>query len=786
MNRNLARFSISPLALAMAMASPTLIADDGFVIEEVIVTAQKREQSLQDVPLSVQALGADQLKQNSVNTLSDISSLTPGLSIGGSQQSGGFPEISVRGVSTLTLSSGLDASTPTYLDGVFLPNPFSLRELSDIARIEVLRGPQGTLFGRNAAAGAISVTTNAPADEFEGSVELGYGSDDLYTVKGTVNTPLTDVLRLRTSFTGRNRDGSVSSSNGGEDFLSQDHVSFRTRLAWDVSDSISADFGGDFYKQNDLAIGNTTTRVLNNPAVITSPVVSLGSKNVPSPTLADGTPYDPDFNVESWGLSARFNIDLTDNLSLVSLTSYRKDESFERGSVAEGVAVDFFALGFSPVPTGFTPPVAGVVFDTSNDTKSFNQEFRLNGTSDAIDWFIGLNYYYSEVTASDLVSSGPIGFGTPGTTYVAEVETNSGALFGDAIFHLTDTVNLTVGLRYSYDEKEIELPDNDIPAFDPFRVASSGAAVAGGIITSTGEEANAKADWDDLSGRIVVDVALSDDVLVYASVAQGYKSGGFNSTISDGQLLDDPFDKEKGLSYEIGTKSTFLDGRLRVNGAIFYTDYEDFQTQVSDPTPGSVQAINLTADADILGAELDATYYFSENFSLTWVSGWLNSQYSDDVTVSGGGATAVAVEENQDLVRAPRFTHTLSANYLIPLGDDGDLRLTASYNYTESQRLLNSPVSELNSGLGGFEFFRDADVRAEHHSLVNARATYTPVSEQWAVSIWGTNLTDEEFAEISRIPSDNALLSITRAASTTYARNEPRAVGIEFTYNFGG
>ena len=797
---------ISPLALAISMVSPMVVADNGFEIEEVIITAQKREQSLQDVPLSVQALGADQLKQNSVNTISDISNLTPGLSIGGSQQTGGAAEISVRGVSTLTISAGLDASTPTYLDGVFLASPLILRELSDIARIEVLRGPQGTLFGRNAAAGAISVTTTAPTDEFEGSLELGYGSDDLFTARGVVNIPLTDSLRLRTSFAGRNRDGSISSSNGtdgvnsgngGSDFLTQDHVAFRSRLAWDVSDSVSADFSGDFYKQNDLTITNTTTRFLDNgggflpfvPGVNIAPITSLGDKTLPSRTLADGSFDDPDFNVESWGLSARFNIELSDNLSLLSLTSYRKDEFFEAISIGDSISLD---VGIT------TPFLTGAIGDISNDTKAFNQEFRLSGASDAVDWFVGLNYYYSEVVESEFRPLSPVGFGTAGTTYTAEIETNSGALFGDAIFHLTDTVNLTVGLRYSYDEKEIELPDNNIPiaALDPGRAASSGAAVAGGLLTQTGERANAKADWDDLSGRIVLDVSLTDDVLVYASVSQGYKSGGFNSVISDGQFLDDPFDKEKGLNYEVGTKSTFLDGRLRINGAFFYTDYEDFQTQVADPTPGSVQAINLTADADILGAELEATYYFNENFSLTWVSGWLNSQYSDEVLVTGGGVTAVAVEENQDLVRAPRFTHTLSANYLVPLGDAGELRLTASYNYTESQRLLNSPVSQLNDSLNGgtrgaiglppVEFFRDGDVRAEHRSLVNARATYTPTNEQWAVSIWGTNLTDEEFAETTRIAPDNALLSFVGAASTSYVRNEPRAVGIEFTYNFGG
>ena len=762
-------FAVKSLVLAMSMAititAPTAIAAGTGVVEEVIITAQKREQNLQDVPLSVQALGADYLKQNSVASISDISNLTPGLSIGNTQL-GANPEISVRGVSTLTISTGLDASTPTYLDGVFLPNPLILRELSDIARIEVLLGPQGTLFGRNAAAGAISVTTVAPTDEVEGSIELGYGSDDLFTVRGVLNVPLSDSFRLRVSGAGRNRDGSVSSSNGGNDFLSQDHIAFRGRLAWDISDSVTADFSGDFYKQNDLQIGNTTTRVLNNTAVNTAPVGSLSSKTTQSATR-DGVAADPILDAEAFGFAARFNIELSDNLTLLSLTSYRKDETLDDFPLGEGVELAFL---------GIPGRDAAIFSRQSIATKSFNQEFRLSGSNDTVDWFVGLNYYYSEAEQRDFLLASTV-LGAPGDVFNAVTETNSGALFGDAIFHLTDTLNLTLGLRYSYDEKEIDLPDN-VQSIGPFGRQS--AAVSNSTLVVTGEDATAKADWDDLSGRIVLDYTIADDVLVYASVSQGYKSGGFNSTIGDGQVLDNPFDKEKAINYEIGTKSTFLDGRLRINTSFFYTDYSDFQTQITDPA--GVQAINITVDADILGAELDATYYLADNFSLTLVSGWLNSQYSDDVTVTSGGLTTTAVEDGQDLVRAPRFTHTLSANYLVPLSD-GELRLTASYNYTESQRLLNSVVSELNSSLP-VAFFREGDLRAEHHGLVNARATYTPENEKWAVSVWGTNLTDESFAESTRIGPDNSLLSLAGAASTTFSRNEPRAVGIEFTYNF--
>ena len=795
MNHNLTRFSINPLVLAISMASPVVMADDGFVIEEVIVTAQKREQSLQDVPLSVQALGSDQLKQNSVSQLSDISALTPGFSVA-NQQDGG--SISIRGVSTLVIGTGFDDSAPTYLDGVFLDNSLVLRELADIERIEVLRGPQGTLFGRNAAAGAVNVTTVAPKDEFEASVEVGYGSEDLATVKGIINIPLSDSVRLRASAAGRNRDGWLDSTNGGSDLYSQDHSAFRARLAWDISDSVSADFSADYYNQNDLQGVDVVERGSGVSPIgfgTISPTGDIDDESLPTPRdPTTGQPIDPDNNAEVYGLAATFNIELADNLSLLSVTSFRKTDN--------DIVTNF--IGAVDPTDAFT----AISSNTDVNTDTYSQEFRLSGTSDSLDWFVGLNYYYQDTEFVETVIASA-GFGNVGDQGGSTTETFSGALFGDVIFRLSDRLNLTVGARYSNDKKEIEYADTNVADF----FNTLGAVVVDGQVLNfdldpssptAGSligtfDSDVEADWDDLSGRIVLDYQVTDDALVFAGVSTGYKSGGFNNALGNGQETDDPVDKETAINYEIGAKTTWMDGRLRANGSVFFTDYNDFQTQGT--LPGQFAAVNLTADADILGAELDATFYATENLSFTLAVGYLDTEYTDDVSAGPGGS--LVLEEGQSLVRAPDFTTTLSTNYLLPLGDAGNLRFNATYSYTESQRLTNDPADTLNGAVldgiavvnagAGFTLidpataftFDDSDLESGSFGVLNARVTYTPTSEKWGVSVWATNLTDEAYRDNAGAIIFNSLLNLQAQALTGFTRNEPRMVGVEFTYNFG-
>ena len=229
----------TPLALAMAMLPMAGQAQE-FALEEIVVTAQKREQSLQDVPLSVQAISADKLEQNSVSSISDISNLAPGVSFSNIDDGG---NLAIRGVGTEALGVGLEQSTAIYIDGVYQPSISAIADLVDIAQIEILRGPQGTIFGRNAAAGAISIRTNAPTDVLEGSVKIGAGSDDLRTVQGVLNLPLSDTLLTRTSVTYRERDGWQSNTDmaDGPDLYEQEKHSIRSRIQSLDSDDVTVE-----------------------------------------------------------------------------------------------------------------------------------------------------------------------------------------------------------------------------------------------------------------------------------------------------------------------------------------------------------------------------------------------------------------------------------------------------------------------------------------------------------------------------------------------------------------
>ena len=749
-------------------------------IEEVLVTAQKREQSLQDVPLSVQVLGSDQLKQNRVTDLADISVLTPNLYISGNG------EVAIRGVSTLVVGSGFDDSSPTYLDGIYLDNSLILSELYDVDRIEVLRGPQGTLFGRNASAGAINVASVAPTDTLEGSIVLGYGTEDEKVFRGVLNAPLSDGLRLRLSGTKRERDGWIDSVNSDDEFGDIDHTAFRGRLAWDLSQSVTADFSADYYDEDDLTPIAAVLRgsELEGFGGVIFPTGDLDDTSLPtSRNPATGVPLASGSDSDSYGVSASFNFELTDTLSLLSATSYRKTD-----------------LSVSVDSVGSVSPddaIASIALLTDREPETFNQEFRLSQVTDSVDWFVGFNYYKQETKSLETVTAteGDLGFPLTSTTGDASgntVDVDSFAIFSDAVFFMSDKLSLTVGLRYSYDEKEIRwddtvsvAPANSIhaPVIDgEFYLVDLPPSLGGtGEILFPLYDARVDENWDNVSGRLVLDYNLNDSTLLYGSVSTGYKSGGFNTLPAVGQDPDDPVDEETAINYEVGTKGTWFDDRLRLNGAVFFTDYDDFQTQAT--SPGQFAAVNVTADADIYGAELDALWLVNDALAFTVAAGYLDAEYTEQADAGG----LPALEEGQELVGAPEYSASISGDYRLLLDDVGSLRFNVTYSYRDGHRLINDPVNTLNAAVASSDSsfrFVDADVRTKSYEVLNARATYTSVSEQWSLSVWGTNLLDETYRSDPSAMLGNSLLNFTGRALVTYGRNEPRMAGLEFSYNF--
>lgn len=776
-------FSTATLALAL---SATGTQAQQQMLEEVVVTAQKREQSLQDIPLALQALSSDTLKQNGIATLSDISNISPGVKIADSQ--GAFSSAAIRGVNSFAFGFGLEESVPFYLDGVYLGNGSSmLGDLMDIQQIEVLKGPQGTLFGRNASGGAINVRTNRPNEEFEGSLKVGAGNYDLRTTQGILNVPLVeDTLYLRGGFSTRDRDGwQTNVTTGEEDGFAQDRWSGNIKALWLASDTLEVELTSDWSNQNDHTGYESINAV--RPTATWNLVYSQASPesfydernndfasgdagfSIMLPDGSGGFITTPIIPAEAVDIAQKRKIrgnglkvtwDISPAMSLTSITSYRQAETYQ------GLDADGSDLGV-------------VHSATTGSTEEYNQELRLNYTGDRVDWFAGLNAYRQDrdakffVSASSLVALGQIGDAGLGTnineTSAGFNKTESYAIFGDATWHTTERLNITAGLRYSYDAKSYRLQDMGNDTFN-----------GGGILFPNADQL-ASADmqavhdnWNNLSGRLAVDYQLNDNVMLYASISQGYKSGGFNTTLTmentgggfvTPEHATEPFDEETNINYEIGLKSDWLDNRIRLNSSIFQYVYQDLQILMGDSSSPVSRTINAS-EVTGRGWETDLTFMATENLSLLLNLSLLDAEYSDDVLDAQG---TLRFEKGSERPWAPEVSGLIGVDYQAHLADLGTLRANLTYSYTGDHYQRSPSITE--------DIATSANEQ-KAYSVLNGRLSFYTEAEHWELALWGKNLLDEHYRSFI----NGSTLSTGGILQTVIG--EPRTFGLEAIYNF--
>ena len=767
-------FAMLPLAVAVSLSIPGAMAAEGDAkananFEEVVVTSQRREQTLQEVPISVQVLSEDALTQNNVSTLSDIGDITPGLSFGANSEG---ETISMRGIATRTLSIGLQSSTAIYLDGIYLGGGSTqLGELQDIARIEVLRGPQGTLFGRNAVAGAISVTTNEPDDILSGNVKAGIGTNRLYYLNTVVNAPLSDTVLTRTTLSRSDSDGVFGNKTDKKRFGATDNIFGRTKVKWLAADDLTIDFALDAGKYK----GSRSPLVLEKDAVgfNSESFSKLSDKRFPNSlvVIENGQPVaiDPSKGESTNnGFSLKLTLDLTDDLTLTSTTANRTSD----------------VLGYSGsaglVDRGFAKPVGGYISLTDDKRDELSQEFRLSGVYGDADWFVGLNMARTENKRRDQMAlPASVGvdpaaqgnFGDSGQD--VNVEIKNLALFGDAVIPLTEDINMSVGARYSKDSTEVEWLENIQRV--QFFYANVGP---GGIKVDD--------SWNNLSGRVVFDWQINDEVNAYAGLTQGYKAGGFATTLAPnfvdaihpGKDEINPFNKETSLNYEMGLKTSLLDNRLFMNMAIYHTEYKDYQLQAASPTNQKI-TITDTADAISRGIELDTSWLTTDQLTLGVNLGLNHSEFRE---------TNQVVDKGQKLLRAPKFFASLNLDYLQPL-ETAEIRYNLTYSYSSTQRLTNASLRSLNgptaTGQPRTGKFEKEDLYSGSFDNLNGRVTYTPHGQPWEVSLYATNILDKAYRADSHIQLTDGTFKDAGGFARAYTRNAPRAVGVELKYSFG-
>ncbi len=715
-------------------------------VEELIVTARKRAESVQDVPIAITAFSADQIKDASLTNLDQLAPLTPGLFFGRFSET--RPQIYIRGVGSRQFDVGAEGSVGVFIDEAYVGR-FSagLAGLGDIDRIEVLKGPQGTLYGRNTIGGAINVITKDPTDELEIESEVGFGNMDYYSVEGAVSGPLVDDrLSGRLSAYYRSRDGYVTNLATGTEHNDLDQLGLRGKLSWTPAENIDIKFSLE-YNRADPDSG------LQGEYVTGLPVLATGGPLVP-PLMTTPSRFDEFYNLDSeldremYSATVRVDWELNP-LTVTSITNYSDLDMFETRDLD-------------------STPLESIEHRTDEESKQYTQEIRFSSKpgglwtfEDKVEWIFGVYYLREEpirrenlrggldsvfsMIAASVDGGGPPAPLAPGQIYIdnfltVDVETTSYAVFGQATFDLTEQLALTIGARYTNDEKDAVYSGSSNRDFIP------------PIITPY--QVTLNPDWNSFDPKVTLEYRVDDDILTYATYSQGFKSGGFQFAKFNPTEASDVFDPEEVDAYEVGLKSRWLDRRLKLNLNYFYYDYTDLQVARTTVGAGGAPAISTlnAAEATVQGLELDSEYQFTESLSLTLGYAYLDATYDDYVF------NDMLNFSGNDLVRSPENTLNLALTYSTTIAD-GELTARGEYNWTDDY------FFEPDQGL-------TAGTTQEDYALVNAKLSYG--RGPWIFSVWGKNLTDEVYR--------NTTLSF--GAFTMEYLNLPRTYGVSLAWAY--
>lgn len=742
-------------------------------LEEIIVTARKREESLQDTPISVAAFSMEDIEQRGMVDFSDLGEFTPNVvfDFTSAIAAGNSAAIvMIRGVGSADWALPVDPGVGIYLDGVYIARTIGqVMDTVDVERVEILRGPQGTLFGRNTIGGAISVVTRKPeTDRFFGRAEITTGSYDRLDANGYVNVPLNDNLAGSLSFSTRNRDGYVKNLNPeGPDLGDNDEWSGRVALRWTPSNAVTVDLTADYSATREKPAPNVLIAAIEDPAnpdrgfapfnnflsgdpqcldtsdpggwrISTDPArfnnpscfndqwavgpYRTWSSHVSStPELQSDDRFSirvrPASELNVWGIGGTIEWDLTDNLTFKSISAHRRVED-----------------GFWSRDGGHSGNPAHVLVRTANDyeQKQTTQELQLLGSAFAerLSYIIGFYYLEEKGKHLDVVEL-PLNtvFDSGGT-----IDNESKAVFAQGTYDITNQLSLTVGARYTDEDKEfaadstVGIDRNGLVAGlpdcrnNPIPRPGDGACVL--------PPEPAQSNTEELQPYVNLSYQWTDDLMTYVSYSEGFKAGAFTQRVFPPATATPVAGPEFVKVYEGGFKSTWANNRLRLNGAVFFTDYTDLQVTANAATgTGSAEnpVIGLTtqnaAEAEILGFELEMTAAPAPQMLLQAGVGYLDAEYTK---LDEG----VNFQIEDDLVNAPEWNINVGAQYEYNLGDWGSLtpRMDLSYTSKVANDAKNAPALVQPS-----------------YALLNLSLTWRDADDAWSITAAGRNVTDKAY-----------------------------------------
>ena len=742
----MSQFKYRALALApLLLPLPAAVqAAEGFSLEEVIVTAQKREESLQDTPISITAFGEEALTQQGISDVSDLQGKVPSLNMTPFPTQNTTPRMFIRGVGAGDVQVTQDPAVGIYIDQVYIGRSTGIAlEVADLAQIEVLRGPQGTLFGRNSIGGAINMTTRTPeVDLLEFKQELGVGNENLIRSKTTANVPITDDIALRAVYFTKERDGWMDNDGPGRDWQDGKDEGGKLDLLWEPGDNWSIRYAYD-YSRSEFA--NPTFQ-----AILPGPTSDLLEIPVDSDRVNTLSTKDElgvsDTKIDGHALTITRE---WDSMTLKSITAYRKLEYWEFSNLESGSPSENLILnsnrGISLI--GHRPYL---------DQDQWSQEFQLLGDlNDQLNYVIGA-YYFDEEANKTSASGSQVFVQQPDQYQMFDIENESWAVFAQGNYTpqiLDSRLTLTAGVRYTEDDRSA--PATFVYDPDPNNASFSG---------------DPDASFDNIDYTLIASYALTDDVNTYAKLATGYKSGGYNIRASSEEKYSAGFDEEEITTWELGSKGDFLDHRLRVNVATYFSVYEDIQLNNADlSTPEDVRdtLVFNAGEGEIFGVELDVSAVLLEGLTARVSYAYQDADFTDFDDLQNEGKT----EDDFVFTNAPDHQYTAELTYFYAF-NFGNLNTNLNYNWVDD-RYDTQNTSQVDSG----------QAVIDSYGVWNAYASISDIElgsyGTLTVALWGKNLDDEEYFTSAPI-----ILNVAGAYDKAVTWGEPRSYGVDLIYHF--
>lgn len=748
-------FSIKPAAfnktapkqrrpLAQAIALATLIGIPGsqtfaaLELEEIVVTAQKRAQSLQDVPIAISAVSGDSISSSGIAKMEDLAPSIPNFQF--AEAVSGSDQLFMRGVGS-GINFGFEMAVGQVIDGFFYGRSrFGRASFLDIERVEVLKGPQGALIGKNTSAGALNITTAKPTDEFEAWVSTTYEfeADEGYTVEGAVSGPLTDSLKARLAVRVDDRDGWVHNDITGDDQQKTEDITARLTFLWepsaDVDVTLAYQFGdfdregrtrqlskcGDGLKNFDPdGPGPAPAGALFNALVASGEDCKANfNRNVVSTRNGQGNSEGFTTEFDTLGLTVNWEVG---EHTLTSLTGYAEYDTED--------LVDIDAT-FAEL----------VAMDAIESFEQVSQEFRIvSPIGEKLDYIAGVYLLHTEqqVDFSRHFVAQPPGF-AHSNLIATEQESDTAALFGQVTFHLSETWDLTVGGRYTRETKDalqVQTP-TDLFSLTPSALDFSLAPVP--LPGTTSHTLDRDRTESNFSPNLNVQWQPDNDTMYYASISKGFKGGGFDMQLDGNQASAAQtfeFEEEEVLAYELGAKLTLAEGAAQLNLALFRSEFDDLQVSSLTGTSATFNVGNA-ASAITQGLEADLKWALTERLTLSAAMAYLDAEYDEfdnaqcntDQLLNGSCAGGTQDLSGKPLQYAPDWSGTLSAEYVLPLS--GALELTGFMQVIYSD--------EFSLALD-----RDPNLTQEDYTKVDARLTLSDTDHSWEISLIGRNLGDE-------------------------------------------